>query len=155
MNMFKKLFARFVSAVKNTAICKSIAKYAEYDDNEMRESVVRFIAKVRKVVMAIFRFFFAEETISDIKKVCNFGNKIIKICARIAAIPCFFIGLSMILSGLTSSLWTVILGLVVMALPKAILEGNKRTRVIRKEIEEKYDNTKPAFASIGDSDSEK
>jgi len=157
MNM-KTFFENIVSFFKNIEVSDIIAKTRRYA-NKAKLSVTRFIFTSRKYAYAVARFFFAEETISDIKKVGAFVKKISKTVARIAAIPCFIIGLSMVFSGLTSSLATVILGIFIMALPKAILESGKKKEYVfvkTDNIKEYDSSSTPAFASVTDiDDSEK
>ena len=159
MNMkLKAFFENIVSFFRNIKASDISAK-VDRSVEKARISALRFIHHSRKFAVATLRFFFAEETIGDIKKVGAFLKKISKFVARIAAIPCFIIGLSMVLNGLGSSLITVILGLFIMALPKAVLEsGKKKKYVYVKSIntEEFTSSEVPAFATIRDiDDSEK
>ena len=127
LSFFKELdFAQYVANVK-----RKVAR--------TRRSVNRVLNIMHKYVSIVLNFFFAEETIEDIKKVGKFFKKIIRIVARIAAIPCFFIGLVMILTG--SSLGLMILGFFIMMLPKHILKsGQKKVTFVTKIKEAEYEH---------------
>ena len=155
MNMkLKAFFENIVSFFRNINTADLSDKF-DRGLEKARISVLRLIHYCRKFANATLRFFFAEETISDIKKARAFLIKISKIVARIAAIPCFFIGLFMILEGIYTSLTSVILGFFIMAIPKAILESGKVKKVVYAKFvkTEEFDSSKtPAFASIDDTE---
>ena len=129
-----------MSFFKELNVKKYIAR-ARYNVKKTQKSVTRVLDVTRKYVAIVLNFFFAQETIEDIKKVGKFFKKIIRIVARIAAIPCFFIGLGMILTGLKSSLGLMILGFFIMMLPKHILKsGQKKVTFVTKIKEAEYEH---------------